>query len=65
LSSGSNCRRSCAAARASRFTPSGYRTARVYIGDADVLIPKGRHVYRITYRTNRQLGFFDDFDELF
>ncbi|MCZ6453557.1 MAG: DUF2207 domain-containing protein [Alphaproteobacteria bacterium] len=38
---------------------------RIRIGDADVLIPKGRHVYRITYRTDRQLGFFDDFDELF
>lgn len=38
---------------------------RVRIGDANVLIPSGRHVYRITYRTNRQLGFFDDFDELF
>jgi hypothetical protein len=38
---------------------------RVYIGDANVFIPNGRHVYRITYRTNRQLGFFDDFDELF
>lgn len=46
-----------------------YRTERlsngIRIGDADALIPKGRHVYRITYRTDRQLGFFDDFDELF
>ncbi len=38
---------------------------RVYIGDADVFIPKGRHVYEISYKTDRQLGFFDDFDELF
>jgi hypothetical protein len=38
---------------------------RIYIGDEDVVIPKGRHVYRITYRTNRQLGHFDGYDELF
>ncbi len=38
---------------------------RIYIGDENVLIPRGRHVYRITYRTNRQLGFFDGYDELF
>jgi hypothetical protein len=38
---------------------------RIYIGDENVFIPAGRHVYRITYRTNRQLGFFGDSDELF
>ena len=38
---------------------------RVYIGSKDVFIPKGRHTYMIEYRTNRQLGFFDDFDELY
>lgn len=38
---------------------------RVYIGDKDVFIPSGRHVYEITYRTNRQLGFFEGFDELY
>ena len=38
---------------------------RIYIGDAGVFIPAGRHVYRITYRTDRQLGFFDGFDELY
>ena len=38
---------------------------RVYIGDKDVLINKGRHSYEITYRTDRQLGFFEDHDELY
>ena len=38
---------------------------RIYLGDAHTLIPRGRHVYAITYATNRQLGFYKDHDELF
>ncbi|MEX2130542.1 MAG: DUF2207 domain-containing protein, partial [Pseudohongiellaceae bacterium] len=38
---------------------------RVYIGDADVLIPYGEHEYRLRYTTDRQLGFFADHDELY
>jgi len=38
---------------------------RLYIGDKDVFIPKGQHVYTIDYQTNRQLGYFDAFDELY
>jgi len=38
---------------------------RIYIGDKDVFIDRGKHVYALTYRTDRQLGFFDDFDELY
>jgi hypothetical protein len=30
-----------------------------------VLLPRGRHVYEITYRTSRQLGFFKAHDELY
>jgi uncharacterized protein (TIGR04222 family) len=37
---------------------------RVYIGNADRLLPAGRHSYRIRYHTNRQLGYFADQDEL-
>jgi len=37
----------------------------VYIGNKDVLIDRGIHVFVITYRTNRQLGYFDRFDELY
>jgi uncharacterized membrane protein YgcG len=38
---------------------------RVRIGDADTMLPPGDHVYRIHYRTTRQLGFYSDFDELY
>ncbi|MCF8468680.1 MAG: DUF2207 domain-containing protein [Sneathiella sp.] len=38
---------------------------RVYIGDKDVLIPNGEHVYTLTYKTSRQIGYFDGFDELY
>lgn len=38
--------------------------ARVYVGDRDVLIEPGEHEYRIEYRTDWQLGFFDLRDEL-
>jgi uncharacterized membrane protein YgcG len=38
---------------------------RIYLGNANVMVPPGRHVYTLTYTTNRQLGFFKDHDELF
>ena len=38
---------------------------RVRIGDKNVFIPRGAHEYTIVYRTTRQLGFFDEFDELY
>jgi uncharacterized membrane protein YgcG len=38
---------------------------RVRIGDKDVFLDAGRHVYGLTYRTDRQLGFFEAFDELY
>jgi uncharacterized membrane protein YgcG len=38
---------------------------RVRIGDADVMLPQGVHEYAIRYRTTRQLGFFQDYDELY
>jgi len=51
--------------------PEPYRTeslsngVRIYIGDKDVFVDKGRHVYALTYRTDRQIGFFGDYDELY
>ena len=39
--------------------------ARVYIGDADTLLPEGEYTYTLAYRTTRQLGFFADHDELY
>jgi len=38
---------------------------RVRIGNAGVLLSRGRHEYQIRYRTARQLGYFDDHDELY
>src|SRR6202007_113026 len=38
---------------------------RIYLGSPNTMVPRGRHVYTITYTTNRQLGFFKDHDELF
>ena len=38
---------------------------RVYMGRKDHFLPPGEHVYTLTYRTDRQLGFFKDHDELY
>ncbi|MBL0162355.1 MAG: DUF2207 domain-containing protein [Xanthomonadales bacterium] len=38
---------------------------RVYFGDANVLLDDGEHTYVFRYRTSRQLGFFEDHDELY
>ena len=38
---------------------------RVYIGRKNVQLRSGEYTYRITYRTTRQIGFFDEHDELY
>ena len=38
---------------------------RIKIGNANVFLDDGDHTYKITYRTTRQVGFFDTFDELY
>jgi uncharacterized membrane protein YgcG len=38
---------------------------KIYIGQKDVLLQPGRHSYTIVYKTDRQLGFFQDYDELY
>lgn len=38
---------------------------RVYIGDKDRYLPAGVYTYILTYRTDRQLGFFAAYDELY
>lgn len=38
---------------------------RVRIGDASTTLNHGLHNYVIKYRTTRQIGFFDNFDELY
>jgi hypothetical protein len=38
---------------------------RIYLGDSNVMATPGRHIYTLTYTTNRQLGFSREHDELF
>lgn len=38
---------------------------RVRIGSGDVTIPRGNHRYVIVYKTDRQIGFFPNYDELY
>jgi len=40
-------------------------SVRIYFGRSDYDLPPGIHTYEFTYRTNRQLGFFKDHDELY
>ena len=35
------------------------------LGAAQQMLPRGPHMYRISYRTARQLGFFERHDELY
>jgi uncharacterized membrane protein YgcG len=49
-----------------RFTTENISNGvRTRIGNADVLLRPGRYTYVIRYRTTRQVGFFDNFDELY
>ena len=38
---------------------------RTYFGRKDKYLKKGKHTYVFSYRTNRQLGFFEQHDELY
>lgn len=38
---------------------------RVYFGKSDHYLTKGEYTYSIKYETNRQIGYFDNFDELY
>jgi VIT1/CCC1 family predicted Fe2+/Mn2+ transporter len=38
---------------------------RIYAGSGDVLLSPGEYTYTITYRTGRQIRYFDDHDELY
>lgn len=46
-------------------TESRSNGVRVYIGHADRMLEPGVHTYTLSYRTDRQLGFFDGHDELY
>jgi uncharacterized membrane protein YgcG len=51
--------------------PESYHTKslsngiRIYLGRSDRLLAPGIHTYTLIYRTDRQLGFFGDHDELY
>lgn len=52
-------------------SPEAYHTegltngVRVYIGRKEHMLPPGEYTYTLTYRADRQLGFFGDHDELY
>ncbi|MFO7715495.1 DUF2207 domain-containing protein [Desulfosarcina sp.] len=51
--------------------PEAYHTEqqpngiRVYMGKKEMFLQPGEYTYTLVYRTDRQIGFFDDFDELY
>jgi hypothetical protein len=47
-----------------RIEPMG-NGVRIYIGDRDVFLQPGTYTYGISYIAARQVGFFDDFDEIY
>jgi len=38
---------------------------RIYIGKSDVFLSPGEYIYTLEYETTRQMGFFQDHDELY
>ncbi len=38
---------------------------RIYLGSKSVTLPRGEHTYELHYRTDRQTGFFADYDEIY
>jgi Predicted membrane protein (DUF2207) len=46
-------------------TESMSNGVRIKIGNANVFLDRGEHTYVIRYRTTKQLGFFQDYDELY
>lgn len=52
-------------------TPEPFHTenrsngVRIYIGSSDRMVTNGVHEYRLRFHTNRQLGFFEGYDELY
>lgn len=41
------------------------KALRIYMGNPETILSPGEHVYRLTYRSDRQLRFFDDHDEVY
>lgn len=47
------------------FTQSTKSGVRLYIGKQDIFLKQGVYTYSITYSTENQLFFFDEFDEIY
>ncbi len=47
------------------FTQPIKNGVRTYIGNKNAYLEPGQYTYALTYRTNRQLGFFESHDELY
>jgi uncharacterized membrane protein YgcG len=47
-----------------RTEPRG-NGVRVYLGSANVMLDHAEHTYELVYRTDRQMGYFADHDELY
>jgi hypothetical protein len=47
------------------WTENQSNGVRVYMGDKDRYLARGSYVYRLTYKTDRQIRFFETFDELY
>lgn len=37
----------------------------IYIGDENTFLPNGQYTYTLVFKTTRQIGFFETFDELY
>mgnify|MGYP003805630473 CR=1 FL=1 len=46
-------------------TESGENGLTLYLGQQDVFLDPGRYLYMIQYEVNDQIGFFEDYDELY
>jgi uncharacterized membrane protein YgcG len=47
------------------FTKEYENGIRIYIGSDDVTLGPGKYAYELTYATDHQVGFFNDYDELY
>jgi uncharacterized membrane protein YgcG len=47
------------------FTENLSNGVRVYAGEKNVYLRPGRYTYTLTYNTDRQIGFFENYDELY
>jgi hypothetical protein len=47
------------------FTEGRSNGVRVYVGEKNYFLPKGQYTYRLTYKTDRQIAFHEEFDELY